>query len=160
MSRSENSSASRGSDGRFIKGHTMHLKHGLAHTSTHQAWNHARQRCTNPNDASYRIYGARGIIVCDRWQLFDNFLADMGPAPAGMTLERKDNDGDYEPGNCVWAPRQAQNRNKRYPWNKITLADAKAIKASAEQGTVLAVRYGVSRSTISAIRHERNWKDA
>jgi len=73
------------------------------------------QRCTNPNSVAYEWYGARGITVCDRWRnSFQAFFDDMGPRPKGMTLEREKNDVGYQPGNCVWATRDAQMRNTRY----------------------------------------------
>lgn len=73
------------------------------------------QRCTNPNDPAYRHYGGRGITVCERWQSFENFLADMGERPEGLTLDRTDNEGNYEPGNCKWATRAQQSANRRSP---------------------------------------------
>ena len=72
-----------------------------------------RQRCQDPNRPDYVYYGARGITVCERWQTFDNFLADMGERPEGMTLDRVDNDGPYEPGNCRWATLSQQQKNQR-----------------------------------------------
>jgi hypothetical protein len=72
-----------------------------------------KARCLNPRHKSYRNYGGRGIVVCDRWLNFDNFLDDMGEKPEGLTLDRIDNDGNYEPGNVRWATRFEQMRNTR-----------------------------------------------
>jgi len=72
------------------------------------------QRCRNPKSPAYRYYGARGIDVCKRWRdSFVAFLSDMGPRPSRASIERRDNDGDYEPGNCYWATRKQQMRNTR-----------------------------------------------
>ena len=73
-----------------------------------------KRRCLNPNYSQYKDYGGRGIIICERWLVFENFLADMGERPRGATLERVRNEAGYEPGNCRWATRQEQNRNSRH----------------------------------------------
>ena len=97
-------------------GHTS----GGRHTPTYRSWYAMIQRCTNPRNHKYRDYGGRGISVCKRWRSFENFLADMGERPAGLTLDRRDNDGSYEPGNCRWATSHEQARNKR-PWGSASL---------------------------------------
>jgi hypothetical protein len=72
------------------------------------------QRCTNPNDRGWKNYGGRGIAIEDRgWLQFENFLADMGEPPPGLTLERRDNDRGYCKANCVWATTVAQRHNRR-----------------------------------------------
>lgn len=75
-----------------------------------------KTRCLNPKHIGYAYYGGRGISICDRWlgeDGFENFLADMGERPAGTTLDRIDNDGDYEPGNCRWVTPKEQQANAR-----------------------------------------------
>lgn len=92
------------------------LIHGMHGTRTYRSWNMMKQRCTNPKAPNYQYYGGRGIKYCERWEKFENFLADMGVRPEGMSIERMDNDGDYEPGNCKWATQveQVHNSTRHY----------------------------------------------
>ena len=79
-----------------------------------KSYNHAKSRCTNPNDPKYPQYGGRGIKMCQQWlDAPAAFLRDMGPAPAGHTIDRIDVNGDYEPSNCVWADSMQQARHRR-----------------------------------------------
>lgn len=87
--------------------------HGMSNTKTNQAWADMIQRCLNPNNKQYADYGGRGITVCKRWLTFANFFADMGVAPEGMALDRKNNNLGYNKRNCRWATRRQQESNKR-----------------------------------------------
>jgi hypothetical protein len=99
----------------------VRLRHGLSKSPEHYIWTSMIQRCTNPKAQQYNCYGGRGIRVCERWLVFDNFIADMGPRPNGSypsgralySIEREDTDGDYTPENCRWATQPEQMRNIR-----------------------------------------------
>lgn len=90
------------------------LKHGHARTTEHMIWRHMKHRCSNPHATGYHRYRGRGISVCERWRKsFEDFYADMGPRPSpGHTLDRINNDGNYEPSNCRWATKLEQSKNK------------------------------------------------
>lgn len=88
-------------------------KHGKRWSVEYQMWCNMIQRCTNPRDTEYHNYGGRGISVCESWHKFENFYADMGDAPKGLTIDRKDTNGNYEKDNCRWATALEQARNTR-----------------------------------------------
>jgi hypothetical protein len=89
---------------------------GSKQSPTYKSWSSMIQRCTNPNKDNYPCYGGAGVTVCDRWKSFENFLADMGPRPAGTTLGRFWDSGNYEPGNCAWqtSAEQGFEKSKKY----------------------------------------------
>jgi hypothetical protein len=109
------------------------------------------QRCTNSNRPDWRYYGGRGITVCKRWLVFVDFLDDVGPAPRGKTIERRDNDGNYEPGNCYWATRKEQSNNTRRK---------RLITANGVTKTLIewAESSGLSRNVIESRIDRYGWK--
>jgi hypothetical protein len=128
----------------------------------HTRWKSMLGRCRNPNDAAYKHYGGRGITVCERWLTFENFYADMGDPPAGLTLDRIDNNAGYSPDNCRWATpaEQAANR-RRATHTKLTEADVRAIRearANWEPYVEIAKRYDVGPKAISDVARRKKWK--
>lgn len=88
--------------------------HGMTDSSEHSSWTNMLTRCTNSKSQDWHLYGGRGIRVCERWQDFKDFLADMGRKPsASHSIDRIDVNGNYEPGNCRWATPKQQRANQR-----------------------------------------------
>lgn len=138
-------------------------KHGHARkgrlSPTWCAWRDMRSRCHNPNVKQHKDWGGRGIAVCERWNEFANFLSDMGEKPAGMTLERRDVDKGYDPGNCCWATRKEQARNQRSNVLSVEQAtEIRAMRAATGWGCRrIAKVYGVSYGLIGSVIYRNHW---
>jgi len=127
----------------------MYYTHGGTYTPEYRSWQMMKSRCRNPNNASYKNYGGRGIKICKRWiNSFENFLKDMGPRPSAQhTLDRKNNDGNYTPKNCQWATKKEQVANRR-----PTSFSSRMITYKGETLTIVAWahRVGIKGGTLHA----------
>lgn len=127
------------------------LKHGLSHSGEYRTWLCMRQRCYNKNDGRYRDYGGRGIRVCQEWHKFENFFADMDPKPSSAhSIERLDNDGHYEPCNCIWATPKRQARNRS---TNILISFNNETKLMIEWAEMIGIKYDTLKSRL----RKNNW---
>ena len=121
------------------------LTHGKSGAKAYKTWEKMKSRCQSQNNISYKNYGGRGISVCKRWDNFEHFFADMGEKPKGLSLDRIDNNGNYEPSNCRWATPKQQATNRRNTV-KITFNNkTQGIKAWA---TELNMNFGTLKARI------------
>lgn len=128
---------------------SINKTHGKAATPIYYIWRSMMDRCHAPKSHAYSRYGGRGINVCERWQSFEDFYADMGDRPEGKSLERIDNNGDYSPENVVWADAKAQANNRRSNVILEHNGEKKTMQQWADQ-------LGVKIQTIWA-RIDRGW---
>lgn len=124
-------------------------RHGLADTRIHRSWMSMLGRCERVTDTAYANYGGRGIKVCERWHVFENFAHDMGPMPNRYTLDRIDVNGNYEPGNCRWASYSEQSKNTRRNRYLEFQGQRKTLSDWADE-------LGVGRTTLAA-RLKAGW---
>lgn len=136
-------------------------RHGLKKSEEYSTYTNMKTRCYNPNSESFKDYGERGITVCDRWKnSFTAFYEDMGPKPFKRAqIDRKNNDGNYEPGNCHWTTHTQNMRNRRC--SKLNEKDVIKIKDLLKVNSIRAVAklFKVSPSTICDIKKKRTWKE-
>ncbi len=124
--------------------------HGMRKSKEYKTWQGMIQRCTNPSAPNYSQYGGRGVGICNSWLKFENFFADMGSRPKGMTLDRIDNDGNYDLENCRWATDSEQHRNKRNNVMVTFNGKIKCLAAWAEEA-------GMIRDTLHTRLVKLNW---
>ena len=145
--------------GEVDAGRPLFVRDGRRSHSAHGSWYGMKKRCQNPEHSDYRNYGGRGISVCAAWEDFWVFVLDMGERPVGLSIDRIDNNGNYEPGNCRWASAEEQNRNKRS--NKLDPTKVREIRALYGAGDhlqrELAEQFGVSESQIGRVVNRERW---
>lgn len=138
------------------------MTHGQSHTRLYRIWQAMWERTTNPNAVNFKWYGERGIRICAEWGDFAAFStwAALNGYEDHLTIDRKDVDGDYSPGNCRWATQAMQVANSRPKrTTKLTRDIARQIRNDPRRNSVIAAEYGVSASNIHAIKHGNTWKE-
>jgi hypothetical protein len=135
----------------------MKRTHGMSDTPIYESWTAMRQRCLNPHWPDFHNYGGRGISICDSWASFERFFQDMGPTfQPGLTLDRIDNNGNYEPSNCRWTTYAEQNRNHRRniwvdtPQGRMVMKDAARIAGVPYKVMKKRIQQGVSPEDLLA----------
>ena len=132
--------------------------HGKSRTGTYNTWKEMIARCERPTATGYDRYGGRGIRVCARWRAaFSAFLEDMGERPRGTTIERRNNDGNYEPGNCHWATRTEQNRNKSTTLSEGQVEAIRGMQVRGVRGVEIARSLDLSVGTVSNVMIGRTY---
>ncbi len=134
--------------------------HGKYGTRTYESWHAMKRRCSPSATGEIRQrYFDRGIRVSSQWGNFEKFLEDMGERPEGLTLDRIDNDGNYEPSNCRWATPSQQSQNQRS--NKLSEHSVLEIKSFLQNGNMIqkeiATHFGVSETVVSRIKSGTRW---
>jgi|SRR3972149_2848929 len=142
----------------------MNFQHGETNTKLYHLWTSIKQRCLNPKNTIYKYYGGRGITICPEWAndyiVFRDWTLDNG-YKEGLEIDRRNNDGNYEPSNCHFVTRQINGRNRKYC--KINTQIANEIRYLGASGNYkqkdLAIKYSVGEMTISNIINNKSWKN-
>jgi predicted XRE-type DNA-binding protein len=138
-------------------------RHGKTGSPEYMTWRSMINRCTNPEHKNYKHYGGRGIKICHRWRTsFINFYSDMGSKPFDSAqIDRIDNDGDYEPGNCRWV--SCAENNRKSSRIVLSLKIAREIRNKIKSNNIsqrqIATEYGTDQSTVSRIITNRIWRE-
>ena len=137
-----------------------HVTHGKRHTRAYQSWSDMKTRVFNPNCKEHHLYKDR--LIDTRWLSFENFYADMGDRPEGLTLQRIDNAKGYGPENCKWGTRKEQARNKIQKngnKTKLTTDIVQKIMKDTDSLVKIGKKYGVGQTAIFNIKHGISWKE-
>ncbi len=134
--------------------------HGKTNSLAYKSWEGMMQRCYNPKNNAYRLYGGKGIKVCPLWRdSFEAFYKDMGERPIGLTIERIDSTEDYTPENCKWATYTEQGRNtSRVKLSVEKVTEIRVLSATGLSGGKISRLFGVNASTINNVLAGKTWK--